>query len=136
MLRLPKKKEKLSGFTIIEMMVVVAIIGTLAAIAIPNYLAYRDKGFCTSVEFDGGTVLSSLACYFAEPENMSCRDIESLENDADCGFSLNENLAHLEQIGGGGNACWIIRVSDLSSRCPRSTVFSTYMGTSADPGWE
>jgi general secretion pathway protein G len=31
------------GFTLLEVMIVMAIIGVLAVIAIPNYLAYRDK---------------------------------------------------------------------------------------------
>ena len=37
-------KTNTSGYTFIELMIVIMIIGILAAIAIPNFLAYREKG--------------------------------------------------------------------------------------------
>ena len=42
-------KTNTAGFTLIEVMIVVAITGVLASISIPNYIKYREKALSNSI---------------------------------------------------------------------------------------
>lgn len=54
------------GFTLIELMIVVAIIGILAAIAIPNFLKYQAKSRQSEARTNLGGIFVAETSYFGE----------------------------------------------------------------------
>jgi type IV pilus assembly protein PilA len=72
---IPAMKIKSDGFTLLELLVVVAILGILSAIAIPLFVTYRQRGYDARAISDLRNAANAEEAYFTDTGRYAtCND--------------------------------------------------------------
>lgn len=71
---------KRSGFTMIELIFVIVILGILAAVAIPKLSATRDDAKASKVVADSATVMSDLGNYYTSKGTFTGATLGAVTN--------------------------------------------------------
>lgn len=101
-----KKLMKSKGFTLIELMIVVAIIGILAAIAIPNFVRYQLRSKTSEAKTNLGGIKTSEEAFRADMDGYgACAATPAVANVGQSKLAFAASACDSSCVRGAANEC-------------------------------
>ncbi len=126
------------GFTLVELLIVIAIIAILAAIAIPQFAAYRARGIEASMVSDAKNAATQLEALFADDQSYAAANGGNCTQATPCtiqgqgsNITINASAGNTIRIVSTANT-FTVTVTNPNGRTGRQTHTLTNTGVT---GW-
>ncbi len=122
-------KSVQQGFTLIELMIVVAIVGILAAVAVPQYTQYTDRAKMTEALVFAGAVKNSISEYYITQAVLP-------DTSTRAGIVAGQSSVVVRSVAWSGNSLGIVvRSGQLSSIAAHASFKMTPAGSASGIVW-
>lgn len=95
--------KKIKGFTLVELVIVIIIVGILSIVAVPIYRGYTRKAMATEGKALLGTVQTAEKLYFTEYANFKSVDTTSFDSGMDVDARANRYFTSFTVNASGNN---------------------------------
>jgi len=134
--QIKKPAARDNGFTMVELLIVVAIVAVLATVAVPSYVSFIQRARETAVQAYMGKVRKAQEVYrFSDPAGIFSASFDDLETtgfvETDTGAAsrvMNDYRVDLAAGVSSGEPYWNILASPISSNPKAKYLYIDHTG--------